>query len=497
MKFLNIFTAIVMMSSFAVYADETTTQTGTTPTTAAPATVATPNTTADTTPTGTGVTTTVETSTGKVMFTEEGDITITRAPEYETITSGDYQYYVNDQGDVSILRYTGAEEALVVPETIDGLTVTEIMQSAFADCYALTDLTLPKTLSGIDVLAFYGIRSLLNINIDSSNEKFTSENGILFNKDKTAILKFPAGRPDKTYTIPESVVFIGAGSFSIADELEEIIIPDKVYLIDKYAFAYCAGLSEVILPETMEYIYDYAFVGCKNLKKINLSDNIIAIYEGTFAQCGFNTFDIPSQIQEIGYGAFYECAVLSEVNFAENNQLQTILEKAFINCRLLKSIKLMGDAEIQDQAFGYVLNDANLPAKLNGFSIICQQGSYLDTYSQNNSFQVTYEGEPIIVTTTAPPLTVPSSPHQTIEKKDTGKNAFAVVIIVCSLLVLAIIVAAILGFKKKSIPNDEVSEEEYDEEIDDESGFTSEEDDDNEPVDNENANENDTENEKK
>jgi hypothetical protein len=135
---------------------------------------------------------------------------------------------------------------------------------------------------------------------------------------------------------------------------------------------------------------------------------------------------------------------------------------------MLKSVKIMGDAEIQDQALGFISNEQGMVTTLKEFSIICQQGSRLDTYAQTNAFAVTHEGEPIVVTTTAPPLTVPNAPKTTVaEKVDSEKNATVVVIIVCSILFAAIVVAAILGFKKKNLTLEEIV---YDE-IEDESGY--------------------------
>ena len=83
----------------------------------------------------------------------------------------------------SIVGYTGSPTEIVVPDTIQGVTVTSIDSRAFFfKCYSLTSITLPKSLTAIGEKAFEPCGGLTNIIVDSENPYFASQNGILYNK---------------------------------------------------------------------------------------------------------------------------------------------------------------------------------------------------------------------------------------------------------------------------------------------------------------------------
>ena len=52
-----------------------------------------------------------------------------------------------------------------------------------------------------------------SINVDSDNENYSSEDGVLFNKNKTTLLSYPAKKEGTNYSILSSVEYIGASAF--------------------------------------------------------------------------------------------------------------------------------------------------------------------------------------------------------------------------------------------------------------------------------------------
>ena len=74
---------------------------------------------------------------------------IAMAEEAEVLTSGDYEYTLNDDGSASITKYNGEADALTVPAELDGHTVTSIGDSAFSRCDSLTTITLPDSVTSI------------------------------------------------------------------------------------------------------------------------------------------------------------------------------------------------------------------------------------------------------------------------------------------------------------------------------------------------------------
>jgi len=103
---------------------------------------------------------------------------------------------------------------------LSGSTITSIPSSAFYDyyytCVTLTGITIPDSVTSIGndtgYDAFYGCTSLTAINVNSGNTMYSSDQGVLFNKDKTTLIKCPQGKAG-AYAIPNSVTSIRWGAF--------------------------------------------------------------------------------------------------------------------------------------------------------------------------------------------------------------------------------------------------------------------------------------------
>ena len=138
-------------------------------------------------------------------------------------------------------------------------SVTSIDYVAFG-CTGLTSVTIPSSVTSLDPQAFSG--GLVSINVNSNNPNYCSENGIVFNKDKTEIITFPKGKTDASYTIPSSVTSIGESAFNGCYNLTSVTIPDGVTTIGTYAFGYCNNLKKVVIPESVNEIGYHAFNNC-------------------------------------------------------------------------------------------------------------------------------------------------------------------------------------------------------------------------------------------
>jgi len=131
----------------------------------------------------------------------------------------------------------------LVSVTIPG-SVTEIVCLAFAYCTSLTTIAIPNSVTTIQSEAFSGCTSLTTIDVESENSVYDSENGVLFNKDKTTIIYYPLGKIG-AYVIPGSVKEIGVCAFWRCDNLTSITIPGSVINIEEGAFAYCTSLTSI------------------------------------------------------------------------------------------------------------------------------------------------------------------------------------------------------------------------------------------------------------
>lgn len=241
----------------------------------------------------------------------------------------DYEYTVLEDGTVEITAYNGTETDVVIPSDIDGKTVTSIGNYTF-DGSEIKTIEINKNIKSIGYRALT-CSTFENISVSSDNEYYSSEDGVLFNKDKTILIQYPIGNKRTSYSIPDGVTVVGENSFAVGYEftsnLIEIIIPDTVKTIEKLAFAQSVKLKKITFGKGLEIIDDNAFTCCFSLKEV--------------------TF--PESLKSIGWGAFYMCLSLKEVVIHENIVL---LEKgAFDQCIGLQEIYILGDTEISEQAF--------------------------------------------------------------------------------------------------------------------------------------------------
>jgi hypothetical protein len=200
--------------------------------------------------------------------------------------------YTTTDGEVTI---TDCDEAatgeLVIPNTIEGNPVTSIGDWAFNNCtsltsitignsvtsigdYAflrctsLTSITIPDNVTSIGNDTFYNCSSLTTIEVGAENVNYADVNGVLFNKEKTVLHTYPAGKTGDNYVIANSVTSIGDYAFFQCTSLTSITIPDSVTSIGESAFYKCTNLTSVTIPDGVTSIGRGAFDSCSSLTSI-------------------------------------------------------------------------------------------------------------------------------------------------------------------------------------------------------------------------------------
>ena len=242
-----------------------------------------------------------------------------RVNGYENDQEGDYSIrivgpedsiegLVFDESTGTITDYTGTATTLDIPSTISGVDVVALGDSAFYQCHTLTSIVIPSSVTSIGYAVFADCDNLTNITVSDSNPNFSSVDGILFNKYKSAIICYPGSRTGSSYTIPSSVQIIVDYSLSDCDNLTSVTIPGSVTNIGYAAFYKSDNLSSVLVGDGVVIIQDYAFYQCNSLSSIDLPYGTTSIGYATFADCeNFTSITIPESVTSIDANAFTLC----------------------------------------------------------------------------------------------------------------------------------------------------------------------------------------------
>ncbi len=179
----------------------------------------------------------------------------------------------------------------------------------------LTSLNIPASVADIGEGAFGGCSSLKSIDVASANLYYISENGVLFNKAKTNLLQYPAGKFDKVYTVPNGVVALGKMAFSSCQSIN-INLPNSIANIGADAFINCSNLLGIRIPDNVTRIETNTFNGCSALIEVILPDSITFIGTCAFQGCyELRSIVIPRNVEYIEDWAFAYCAKLDRVDF--------------------------------------------------------------------------------------------------------------------------------------------------------------------------------------
>jgi len=189
----------------------------------------------------------------------------------------------------------------------------------------------------------------MDIEVDVLNSTYISVGGVLFNKSRTAIIAYPAGRAG-SYVLPDTITVIGPGAFAGCANLTSVTIPDGVTTIENWAFSSCATLSSIALPSSVSSIGAFAFSGCP-LTGVAIPDQVPRIAEYTFDGCtSLANLTIGHSVTNIGSCAFRSCTNLATLSIPDS--VTGIEFMAFFRCYNLTTVTMgRGVAELGDLAF--------------------------------------------------------------------------------------------------------------------------------------------------
>lgn len=220
-------------------------------------------------------------------------------------------------------------ETIIIPEG-----VTEIEPYAFSGCRNLKSISLPSTLEKLGENVFFECSSLTTIT--SKTVGFAFEDGVLYNGDKTQLIKYLPTRQGNLFEVPETVTSIANYAFQDAKELQYVTVGNNVEEIGYAIFEGCENITEISIPfvgksitENRKLAYFFGNVS-QNLKVVNVT-NAITLGDDTFkVWTKLETINLSEGLVYIGRDAFKTCSKLAYVNIPST--VKSVGTNAFAGC---------------------------------------------------------------------------------------------------------------------------------------------------------------------
>jgi len=183
---------------------------------------------------------------------------------------------------------------------IIGNNVQSIGENAFKDCRSLTSITIPDDASSIGSNAFDGCTNLTEIVIREQNESYASQDGALYNKDKSTLIRL-YNKSTTTFVVPSTVTTIGSEAFSDCKHLTSVTIPSSVTSIEDSAFKNCTALKTIVIPDNVTSIGSTIFAGCTAMKNLTLPyiGSSVSSKSNLYQFFGTSTSNLPTTLTTI------------------------------------------------------------------------------------------------------------------------------------------------------------------------------------------------------
>lgn len=292
---------------------------------------------------------------GVTCYTAKADLDLTEA----VILSEVEGRKVTAIGDLSF-KNCKSLKTVSIPST-----VLSICANAFWQCESITELFIPESIEHISISALLDC-SLLSIEVDPANKYYSSEDGILYNADKTILHYYPRCKTGE-FQIPERVLEIGPCSF------------------------YRCHLASIIFPSTLQRIPESCFYGSGYLKEIIFPEDchIKEIEGSAFFDCDLQQLILPASLEKIGRYAFSYNAHLTKLWLPESVKLTEGHE--FSDCWAIEEVHIKNEEPYQVAAFVFNLQITPKPRYL--FVPKGCRESYEEYKCWTNLFYILEEGQ--------------------------------------------------------------------------------------------------------
>ena len=231
--------------------------------------------------------------------------------------------------------------------------VTTLGSDVFYKCSGMQTLNLGKNVSNFDGGMILDCASLKNIYVTEGTEYLFSDNGVLYNADKTMLISYPMSHEGTSYTLFDTVQVVGAYAFCENTYIQEVVLPNGLQQIKQYAFEYCTNLKKVQIPNTVTVIDLNAFYECSALTQLSFemggTGNMV-IGKNAFAYIATQDLVLPATVTTIAHYGFYRSS-LKNLSFEEGARLYAMGDQVFQATSLVNVVFPAGLTSIGNTIF--------------------------------------------------------------------------------------------------------------------------------------------------
>lgn len=288
-------------------------------------------------------------------------------------------------------------------------TVEQLDYNVFYYCNNLKSITIPKSVQSISSGAFMFADALETISVSEENPNFCDQDGVLMNKEKTTLLKYPNAKSG-AYVIQNSINSLSSASFYNCQKLTQITFNDKITTIPTESFSNCVSLKKLQLPENITTIESYAFSSCNSLEEIEIGDNIEKIGSYAFSGTGYsNNYSnwsngllyigkclVQSNYEATAYNIKKGTVLIADSACYYNKNVTSIIlpeglrvigDKAFLECPNVEYVIIPSTVnKIGENALGYFTDNEGQIIKQENFTVYGTYGSCAEQYASENGF---------------------------------------------------------------------------------------------------------------
>lgn len=298
-------------------------------------------------------------------------------------------------------------------------TLTTLSSNSFSNCEQLKTVDIPATLTDMDCMVFNGCSELTSINVSPENPRYTSVDGVVYNKEVTEMLECPNGKKDVKF--PSTLNSIGYAAMRKCAKITEIVLPEGITSLGVGAFQECTSLKRVVIPGSVKSLGSWCFDDCRVLEEVVINEGLESTGSATFEFCyALTDIKFPNSLKTIGEQTFNACTALKSVTLGTG--IEVIGIDAFKDCGAIEVLNILNPQPPvlrEDAITDYMYEHTTLRVPEEALVVYTELDPWynflnIEPYDESSVFQINIVEDPVRTCFSCGNLTVDAPGHSRI-----------------------------------------------------------------------------------